>query len=110
MDAKTQIIVLMFSYIYGFFLYYLTKFNKLITKKANKVYRSFITILFMYNIVLIYIIIIYKINNGNFHPYFFIMLTLGIFTSFKLSKMLPKNVKFRSFVEKIKKKCYTKIK
>lgn len=110
MDATTQIIVLIFSYIYGFFLYYLTKLNIALTKKTSKVYRSIITILFMYNIVIIYIIIIYKINNGNFHPYFFVMLVLGILSSLKLSKTLPKNVKFRSFIEKTKKKCYTKIK
>lgn len=107
MDAKTQIIVLLFSYFYGFFFFYLAYINKKIIDKKNKIYRSLITTLFMYNIVLIYIIIIYKINNGKFHIYFFIMIIIGFITSIKFQKKLLKNVKLRSLLEKRKKKCYT---
>lgn len=107
MDAKTQIIVLIFSYFYGFFFYYLSNINKKIINKKNKLYRSLITILFMYNIVLIYIIITYKINNGKFHPYFFIMILLGFYSSIKVTKSMLKNVKIMQLLEKIKKKCYT---
>ncbi len=110
MDAKTQIIVLLTSYLYGFFFFYLANLNNYIIKKQKRIYRSIITIMFMVNIVLLYIIIIFKINNGNFHPYFFIMLTLGFFTGLKSKQYLLKNVKLRSFIEKIKKTCYTKIK
>lgn len=107
MDAKTQIIVLLFSYIYGFFFFYLAYLNKKIINSKQKIYRSLITILFMYNIVLLYIIIIFKINNGKFHPYLFIMIILGFYSGFKLTKKLLKNVKLLSLLEKIKKKCYT---
>jgi len=107
MDAKTQIIVLLFSFIYGFFFFSLSYLNKKIIDKKNKIYRSLITILFIYNIVLLYIIIVYKLNNGKFHPYFFIMLSLGFYSSIKLTKRLLKNVKLRLFLEKIKNKCYT---
>jgi len=108
MDAKTQIIVLLFSFLYGFFFFYLSKLNHKIIKNKNRIYRSIITILFMYNIVLLYIIIIFKLNNGNFHPYFFIMFTLGIYTCTKLTKKMLKNVKVTRLFEKIKKKWYTK--
>lgn len=107
MDAKTQIIVLLFSYFYGFFFFYLAYINKKIIDKQNRIYRSIITILMMYNIVLLYIIIIYKINNGKFHLYFFIMLILGFYSSIKLTKKMLKNVKLLCLLEKIKKKCYT---
>lgn len=107
MDAKTQIIVLLFSYFYGFFFFSLSYLNKKIIDKKSKLYRSLINILFIYNIVLLYIIIIYKLNNGNFHPYFFIMIVLGFYSSIKLTKKLLKNVKLRLLLEKIKKKCYT---
>lgn len=107
MNAKTQIIVLLFSYFYGFFFFYLSYLNKKIIDKKNRIYRSLITILFMYNVVLIYIIITYKINNGKFHPYFFIMIILGFYSSFKLTKKMLKNVKLRQSIEKIKKKWYT---
>lgn len=108
MDAKTQIIVLLFSFIYGFIYYYLLHLNKSLIKKQNRIYRSIITILFMYNIVLLYIIIVFKINNGKFHPYFFIMIILGTISSIVLTKKLRKNVKLCLLIEKIKKRCYTK--
>jgi len=107
MDAKTQIIVLIFSYFYGFFFFYLSYLNKKIIDKKNKIYRSIIMILFMYNIVLLYIIIIYQINNGKFHPYFFIMIILGIYSCYKLTKRMLKNVKLLCMLEKVKKKWYT---
>lgn len=107
MDAKTQIIVLIFSYLYGFFVFYSSYINKRIIDKQNKIYRSLITILFMYNIVLIYIIMTYKINNGKFHPYFFIMIILGFYSSIKLTKTMLKNVKIMQLLEKTKKKWYT---
>jgi len=62
----------------------------------------------MYNIVIIYIIFLYKINNGKFHLYFLIMIFLGYYCSYKITSKLLKNVKLRLFIEKIKSRCYTK--
>ena len=107
MDAKTQLIILAFSYLYGFILYYLIFINNRVIKNMKSIYRSIITILFMYNIVLIYIISIFKINNGNFHIYFFIMIILGYISNIKVTKKMANNVKIRKFIEKIKTKCYT---
>ncbi len=107
MNAKTQIIILFFSYFYGFIFFSLSCLNKKIINNKKKIYRSITTILFIYNIVLIYIIIIYKINNGQFHIYFFIMLILGFYSNIKLTKKLLKNVKLRQSLAKFKKKCYT---
>ena len=107
MTASIQLITLAVSYFYGFFFYYLYKINYLIIKNKRRFYQSLITILFMYNIVLIYIIIIFKINSGIFHIYFFIMISLGFFSNIKLTKKMLNNVKCRSIIEKVKKKCYT---
>ena len=100
MDAKTQIIVLLFSYLYGFLFYYLYLLNYNIIKKYHSIYKSFITIMFMYNIVLIYLICLYKLNNGIFHIYFLIMLILGFITSYKLTNKLLNNVKLPQFLAK----------
>jgi len=108
MDAKIQILALIFSYFYGFLFLLLSKLNKKIIDNQKRFYRSIISILFMCNIVLIYIISIYKLNNGNFHIYFFIMLLLGFYTGIKILNKLLNNVKYRSLLEKLKKKCYTK--
>lgn len=104
MDAKTQIIVLLFSYFYGFIFYDLALLNGYIIKFKKKIFRSVTTILFIYNVVLLYIILVFKINNGNFHIYFFIMMVLGFLCSVKVNKLLLNNVKFCSLLEKKKKK------
>ena len=108
MNAKTQIIVLLFSYFFGFLFYLLSQLNNKIIKNQKRIYRSSISILFMCNIVLIYIISIYKLNNGKFHIYFFLMLILGFYSEHKLIHKFLNNVKYQSLLEKIKKKCYTK--
>ena len=108
MTAKVQIIVLLFSYLYGIMFYILSHLNNLFIHKKNKIYRSITSIVFIYNIVLIYIIAIFKINNGSFHIYFLIMIILGFISGIKTKNKMLKNVKLRSFIEKIKSKCYTK--
>lgn len=107
MNAHLQLLSLGASFLYGFIFYYLIKLNYKLIKNQKKFYQSLITILFMYNVVLLYIIIIFKLNNGIFHLYFFIMITLGFLSNLKLTKKMLKNVKYRSFIAKIKKKCYT---
>lgn len=107
MTANIQLLTLTVSFLFGFIFYYLYKLNYIIIKGKKRFYQSLITILFMYNIVLLYIIIIFNINHGMFHIYFFILIALGFFTNLKLTKRMLNNVKFQSFIEKIKKKCYT---
>ena len=107
MNAHLQLLSLGASFLYGFIFYYLIKLNYKLIKNQKKFYQSLITILFMYNVVLLYIIIIFKLNNGIFHLYFFIMITLGFLSNLKLTQKVLKNVKFHSFIANIKKKCYT---
>ena len=110
MTAKTQIIVLSFSFLFGFIFQYLNLLNINIIKNKNKFFRSFITIMFMYNIVLIYLICLYKLNNGIFHIYFLIMLILGYISSKKFTKKMSNNQKIQKIIANISKKCYTKTK
>ena len=104
MDAKTQITVLTFSYLFGFIFENLNKLNINIIKNKSYFYRLIISLLFMYNIVLIYLISLYKLNHGIFHIYFLIMIILGFITSLKFTKKMSSNDKFRKIIAKIKKK------
>ena len=90
MTANIQLISLIVSFLFGFIFYYLYKINYIIIKVKKRFYQSLITILFMYNIVLLYIIMIFNINHGIFHIYFFIMIALGFFTNLKWSKRMLK--------------------
>ncbi len=108
MSVKIQIIVLIFSYIYGFIFYYLNKVNYQITTKEKIIYRSITTMLFIYNIVLIYLLILFKINNGNFHLYFFLLMIIGFINAYQMSNKLIKAKKVQDLLAKFKKKCYIK--
>lgn len=108
MSASVQIIALLFSFIFGFIFYYLGKINGYIIKGSPRIQRSVITILFMLNVVLLYLIGLYKINMGIFHIYFGFMIILGFFVGRLMLKKLLNNVKFSSLLEKIRKKWYTK--
>lgn len=77
MDSHLQIITFLFSFIYGFFFFYLVKFNYLIIKNTKNFIKYLDNTLFILNCVLIYVIINYKINNGYFHLYFIITISLG---------------------------------
>ena len=110
MDAKTQVIVLSFSFLFGFITYYLCVINYKLINHQKKIYRSLTSILFSYNLVLIYLIFLYKLNHGNFHIYFFFLLILGFFSAYQMSRKLLKSKKTSKFLERLKKRCYTKTK
>ena len=57
----------------------------------------------MYNITLIYLICLYKLNNGKFHIYFLIMIILGFITSLKMSSKMLNLPIFKKFLAKLKK-------
>lgn len=101
MNAKIQIICLLVSFLYGMLIFLFYKINNIITKKQKRFYRSLITMLFIYNIVLLYIIIIFKINNGSFHLYFFLMMILGICFTYKYQVIIAKP--FLRLAKKLKK-------
>lgn len=92
MNARIQIICLLVSFFFGVFLFFLYKLNLAIIKNKKRFYKSLITMLFVYNIVLLYIIIIFKINNGNFHIYFFFMMILGTFFTYKYQFIILKPI------------------
>ena len=98
MDNNLQIITFIFSFIYGFLFFYLVKLNYLIIKNTKNFVKYLDNTLFILNVVLVYVIINYKINNGYFHLYFIITISLG----FILANYTQKYVK--STIYKLKRK------
>jgi len=77
MDNNLQIITFLFSFIYGFFFFYLVKLNYFIIKNSKSFIKYLDNTIFILNCVLIYVIINFKINSGYFHLYFIITISLG---------------------------------
>jgi hypothetical protein len=88
MDNNLQIITFIYSYFFGFIFFYLAKFNYVIIKNNNTIIKYLDNTLFILNIVLIYVILNYKINNGYFHIYFLITLTLGYISANYMQKFV----------------------
>ena len=100
MDSLTQVYLIGISYIYGVFFYLLAKYNMLITKNLSPFLKYIITFIFVIDIVIIYIYIVFKINKGIFHIYFLLSMFLGYIT---ILKILPNVVKFCQLRKKKKK-------
>lgn len=102
MDYKIQLLSFLASFIYGIFFCISNNLNKKLIKNEKIIFQYINTFLFIINITLLYIIIIYKINQGIFHIYFLITTLLGyIFTLFQINnikkfvKLIKKNLKFK---------------
>lgn len=89
MSSNIQLVTMFFSFIYGIVFYGLTYINFTIIKNTNKYLKSTISFLFVLNMIVIYSIIIYRLNNGYFHIYFLCLVILSYILSVIIhSKML----------------------
>ncbi len=102
MTSYIQIISFLISFIYGIFFYLLSRFNKYILDNKNKLITLIITTIFIIDIVILYIYIIYKINHGYFHIYFLITVIIG-FSLTNIYYYKLKNI-CKIYVKKILKK------
>ncbi len=77
MPLNTQIISLLFSFIYGIFFSVFLDINHKIIYNSHKIIKLIGTTFVVFLNVLIYFILLLKINNATFHPYELIMIILG---------------------------------
>lgn len=104
MNYKLQLLSLLVSFIFGIAFYFTSLLNYKIIKKYNNIYKYIITFVYMLNIAIIYICLLFKINNGTVHLYFILMVLGGFLFGLKLKKELIKNVKFYEYVVKRRQK------
>ena len=102
MNSYIQVLSFITSFIYGILFYLLTKFNYYIIEKVNKVLKFIVTLVFIIDIVILYVYMMYKINNGYFHIYFVALVVLGFVLMYKCYKIF-KDICIR-YVNKFKRK------
>ena len=90
MNYKIQLISFLFSFIFGGFFYLTSKLNYRLIWKFSVLFRYLITIVYILDIALLYIMFMYRINNGIIHIYFLLMLFFGFFVTGIFSKKLKK--------------------
>ncbi len=77
MNSYIQLISLIVSFLYGYILYYLNKFNIKIINKKNLVFKIIISFLYIFDISLLYVVLLYILNKGILHIYFVLFIILG---------------------------------
>ena len=90
MKITIQLLCLLVSFLFGFFINKLIRFHSKVLKKASSISKLLISFLLSYIFVISYIDIIYFINNGNFHLYFIIFMIVGIIIGSKSKTKLFK--------------------
>lgn len=100
MSLSEQFLSIGFSFIYGVVLSFLYNFNYNLLFNKEKVFKFVFNILFVLDLVLIYFLIIKKINGGIIHPYFYLLIILGFVSCFDVSKKLRKFLKFNKDLPK----------
>lgn len=94
MNLKIQIISLLFSFFYGVAFSFLVNINYELLFKKRKKYRIIYTLIFVLIMALLYFFLLQKINNGIIHVYFLMIILIGFYISFPITKKIRiKNVK-----------------
>ncbi len=87
MNSYIQVISFLISFIYGIIFYLFTRFNKYMLINKNNVIKLLVTLVFVIDMVILYIYVMYKVNFGMIHPYFVAVVLVGyIFMMFLYDK------------------------
>ena len=80
------------------FFYFLTVLNFYLIKDLKLYLKHILTFVYVIDMTIIYILIIYKFNKGYFHLYFITMVLLGFCLAYLLNnKILSKLIVNRHF-------------
>ncbi len=97
MTSKLQLLTFFVSFVYGVIFYFLTILNFKLLSCEKKWLQHLITVIYVLDIIIIYTIIIYKLNHGYFHIYFIIMVLIGFGIGAFLKSKINVNSIFKHF-------------
>ncbi len=93
MNLEIQVATLLFSFLYGSFFFIFLHFNSKFIYGSKKYFSIIITFMFVIFNVLLYFIILRKINNGILHNYCLLMLVIGYIVGASINNLLHKIIK-----------------
>ena len=102
MNSTMQLISFIVSFFYGVIFYYLSLFNFKIIEGLKKYLQNIITFIFVIDIIIIYIIIIYNLNKGYFHIYFIFTVFIGFFVGIFINKKIFSKINVNRFFKHCK--------
>ena len=88
MVLKVQIITLFSSFFFGIFLAFLVNINYKYLFHKKRMIKILSTFFLVFDIAILYFLIFKMLNYATFHPYFLIMLGLGFYIGYPISRKL----------------------
>lgn len=79
MNSYVQLFCLVGSFCYGMFMYYCNKIHFYFIHNKMILVRFIGNLLYVFNMSLFYVCVLYKVNNGILHLYFILFLLVGYF-------------------------------
>lgn len=104
MTSILQLISFCVSFIYGIIFYFITLLNFKLISDLKLFWQHIITMIYVFDMIIIYIIIFFHLNKGYFHIYFIAMVIIGYLIGFIINKKLISKLN----VNNIFKRCKTK--
>ena len=77
MNSSLQLLSFFISFIFGIIFCFITMLNFKLIEKLKKYIQHIITFIYVIDVTIIYIIIMYHLNKGYFHIYFIMMVFVG---------------------------------
>ncbi len=93
MSSSLQLVSFLFSFLFGVVFSFLTSVNNYVLQDKSKIVKCFITGVFVLDIVLLYVYMMYKINMGILHIYFIMVLVLGYIGAVKCQTCVKRKIK-----------------
>ncbi len=90
MNYKLQLLSFLFSFLFGIFFYFTSLLNYKMIKKHSIFIKYTITFIYIIDIALLYVLLMYKINYGIIHVYFLLLLCCGFLFGWAYCKKLRK--------------------
>ena len=100
MDYKIQLLSFLVSFLFGIFFSFTSRFHYNLVFSLKQILRYLLTFLYILDVALIYVLLLYYVNHGNIHLYFVIVTFLGYIVEPYLIMYVKKHVKLKSFIAK----------
>jgi len=100
MTSSMQLISFLVSFIYGSLFYYLTIINFRLIKDLKIYIQHILTFIYVIDMIIIYIILLYHLNKGYFHVYFIGMVIIGYFVGFITNKKLFSKISVKKIIRR----------
>ena len=88
MRIEIQLICFFISFLYGMLINFSMRVHRKLLKKAYLVSKILIYFLATFIMVIMYVDVLFFVNNGNFHIYFMFMIILGFFVGRKFTNKM----------------------